>query len=277
MEPRSSHKAAPGAHPLLAVARDPSAQAQLCNARLCVWHCHAQRLPITHHRPSPIAHHPSPITHCPSPTARHPLPTLQPRDGVWLCRSIGWSTLLSPPHTSWLQLHNWEVGGGKEGDRYLSWWTSQVWSRACPRELVVHDVNLVCSRSLAVYSCLCSAPTLKSGLVLGEGPPGLAQRLSCRMPGRRDQLDGDVSCGPMMAEVCTPRRAGDHAVLQAGHSSHLPAPRLGLHHTLQSQPRCWGHSVMEPLKTGSIPRAALEKRGREGPEPAQTPRHTLWP
>lgn len=127
MEPRSSHKAAPGAHTLLAVARDPSAQAQPCNAS-----------------PSGTAVHggcPSPITHC--------LPC--GRGMGFGCARAQESLRSFPRHTH--PGFNRTAGkreGGKEWDRYLSWWASQVWSRACPHEPVVHDVNLVRSRSLAV-------------------------------------------------------------------------------------------------------------------------------
>lgn len=53
------------------------------------------------------------------------------------------------------------------------------------------------------------------------------------------------------------------AVPQAGHGSHLPPPRLGLHHVLRGQHGCWGHPVMGPLERASISSCCCCK-GREG-------------
>lgn len=68
------------------------------------------------------------------------------------------------------------------------------------------------------------------------GRPAWARpALSCRMLGRRDQLDRDVSCGPLRPRVCTPG-AGAVPTLQAGHGSLLPAPCQSLSHVLWFQP-----------------------------------------
>lgn len=170
---------------------------------------------------------------------------------------------------------------GKEWDQYLSWWIFPAWSTARPREPGACSVNLAHSRLLAVYSCLCTALTLKSGLVLWEGPPGLAQRLSCRMPGRRDRLDRDVSFSPVTAGVCTPGRAGDACCAAGWAQLTSPCTSPGFAPCAAGPARVLGAPCDGIHGDGEHPFMPLLQRRWESPkammEPAQTPRPTLHP
>lgn len=110
------------------------------------------------------------------------------------CQTPGGAALLSPPQripalTAWLEREKRARSGtGTSPDGH-------PWRGPLPSPRAWCVWCQLGALTLAVYSRLCAALTLKSGLVPWEGPPGLAQRLSCRMPGRRDQLDGGASCG----------------------------------------------------------------------------------
>lgn len=205
-EPRSSHKAAPSAHPYLTMLGSPGSRSPCTGTAMpgsasgtaahrgCLlrtacpialaW---GSALTVPEHR----------RVHAASPTARIPVSTARPGGEGGEQGTGAVPVLMDMPGVV----------------RSLS---PRAWRAPCQLGTLTP----------AVYFCLCRALTLKSGLVPQEGPPGLAQRLAAGCQGGGI---GWAGVAPVRAGVCTPRRVGD-VCCAAGCPS--LAPHLVLYHML---------------------------------------------
>lgn len=106
--------------------------------------------------------------------------------------------------------------------------------------------------TLAVYSRLCAALTLKPGLVRGKArlDSPSASASACRMPRRRDQLDGGGPGGGPMTQGSAPRGGGAACVQQA------VAPAWAL-----------GHCAVGPLEEASVPSCRYCRGTGRAPRP----------
>lgn len=171
---------------------------------------------------------------CPSPAAP---------PGLWhqvcLHRARAQEVLHSFPRCSHPGFH--QVSGKREGDKewdpYLTWWVSLPWSTA--RSCALAHVVSTWHAHTHPFALLVHGPDVQVWAGPAGRPAWARPALSCRMLGRRDQLDKDVSRGLLRARVCTPGAGAvcQHCRLAMAHSP-CTLPEFVPHAVVSA--RCWG-------------------------------------